>query len=206
MYSLFFLICLFFPTSIHAQADWQLRKDKNGIQVYTRDTEASDFNDIRVELDLDGDMMMLREILLDIEDYENWVYGSGLAEVVEVVNPNQVVYYSIFKAPWPASDRDFYANLTIHVDTVLKSMDVESYVVKDYGPKRPDKVRIPRSTSQWIVTPISKGKIHLRYEVQLDPGGSIPSWIINLFSTSGPLSTFEGLKKKMREKSMNTSD
>jgi hypothetical protein len=39
--------------------------------------------------------------------------------------------------------------------------------------------------------------MHLQYILQLDPGGSIPGWILNMFATKGPMETFEHLKKKL---------
>ena len=37
--------------------------------------------------------------------------------------------------------------------------------------------------------------MHIEYEVQVDPKGSIPAWVVNMFSTKGCFSTFKKLKQ-----------
>jgi hypothetical protein len=41
--------------------------------------------------------------------------------------------------------------------------------------------------------------IHINYEVEVDPGGSIPGWIANMFVDKGPFETFSNLAKKLKE-------
>ncbi|MEJ0083023.1 MAG: hypothetical protein WDM78_19195 [Puia sp.] len=38
--------------------------------------------------------------------------------------------------------------------------------------------------------------IHLDYVLEMNPGGSLPVWILNLFSTKGPMESFEKHKEK----------
>jgi hypothetical protein len=49
----------------------------------------------------------------------------------------------------------------------------------------------------WNVTTISSKIIHLEYILAVNPGGSVPAWILNIFATRGPMETFERLKEKM---------
>ena len=76
-------------------------------------------------------------------------------------------------------------------------MNIISVSNKNYGPPVKDLVRIPYSKGAWYVTTVSNKIIHLNYVLEVDPGGSVPAWILNLFSTKGPLETFKNLKNKM---------
>jgi hypothetical protein len=33
----------------------------------------------------------------------------------------------------------------------------------------------------------------------MNPGGSLPVWVLNLFSAKGPMESFENIKKKMSD-------
>ena len=50
---------------------------------------------------------------------------------------------------------------------------------------RQGNVLIARNDGLWRVTPAQDGGVHLVNEVQIDPGGSVPNWIINWFQTCG---------------------
>jgi hypothetical protein len=71
--------------------------------------------------------------------------------------------------------------------------------MKDFQPEKKDFVRVPMSRGSWTVTTQSTRKIHLQYILQIDPGGSIPAWILNSFVAKAPLETFSNLKKKMED-------
>jgi hypothetical protein len=45
------------------------------------------------------------------------------------------------------------------------------------------------------------GTIYIIYEVEVDPGGSIPGWIANMFVAKGPFETFGNLGKKLKNNS-----
>ena len=40
-------------------------------------------------------------------------------------------------------------------------------------------------------------KLKVNYVIHVDPGGQIPTWIANLFSTQGPYETFKNLKDRL---------
>ena len=60
------LICLSACLSLTAQSDWVLKKQKDGISIYSRSSEISSFDDLRVEVDLKGTINQLATIQLDI--------------------------------------------------------------------------------------------------------------------------------------------
>ncbi len=113
------------------------------------------------------------------------------------LGPGKLIYYSEIDVPWPVTDRYFYANFELTKNPADRSMQVPSVNLPDYTPIPKDLVKINFSKGSWNVTTLSKNKIHVDYILQLDPGGSLPAWIINMFSTNGPLETFENIKKKM---------
>jgi len=194
----YFLILLsFLSYSSPAQNNWILKKNKEGIQISTRHSDRSKFNDIKVEMDLPGNIYQLATILQDIAHYPQWSYSTKTAVLVKKVNPDKYIYYSNYSAPWPVADRDLYSIMETKIDSIVHSLKVISNGKSDYLPENNGLVRIPYSKSVWEITTVTPKIIHLIFVLELDPGGSVPAWILNLFSTKGPLVTFENLKHKM---------
>jgi hypothetical protein len=201
MKALYFCL-LFLPTFIPGSGnnnDWTLKKEKDGINVYNRRSDFSKVNDTRVEMDLPGTIDQLAAILRDVNNYPDWVYSARNSRMVKKVNENEVIYYSEIGTPWPASNRDYYADLRFNFNPASRSMNVISVGMKDYLPEKKDLVRVPMSRGLWTVTTQSEKKIHLQYILQIDPGGSVPAWIINSFASKAPIETFAKLKQKMED-------
>ncbi len=182
---------------------WTVKKEKDGIIVYSRHSELSKFNDIRVSMDLPGTVEQLSVVLMDVEKYPAWVYATKSSEMVKKINDNEVIYYAEVETPWPAANRDFYADVKATLHTENHSLIVESAGIRDYKPEKKDLVRVPMSKGHWIVTTTCANHIHLEYILQLDPGGSTPAWLLNSFAAKAPLETFANLKKKMEELNNN---
>jgi hypothetical protein len=200
MKALYFCL-LYLPTFLPAsdKKEWTLKREKDGINIYSRPSDYSKFNDIRVDMDLTGTVEQLAGILLDVNNYTNWVYATRSASIVRKLSENEIIYYAEVGTPWPATNRDYYADLKITFNPANHSMNVVSAGLKDFQPEKKDLVRVPMSRGYWMVTTQSDKKIHLQYILQIDPGGSIPAWILNSFVTKAPIETFSKLKTKMED-------
>jgi len=197
----FFICLLYLPTFLPAsdKNEWTLKREKDGIDIYSRPSDYSKFNDIRVDMDLTGTVDQLAAILRDVNNYPTWVYATRSAALVRKVSENEVIYYAEVGTPWPAANRDYYADMKITFNPAIHGMNVASIGLKDFQPEKKDLVRVPMSRGYWTVTTQSDRKIHLQYILQIDPGGSIPAWILNSFVTKAPIETFSKLKKKMED-------
>lgn len=197
----FFICLLYLPTFVPAsdKNDWTLKREKDGINIYSRPSDYSKVNDIRVDMDLTGTVEQLAAVLRDVNGYSGWVYSTRTATMIKKVGENEFIYYAEVGTPWPAANRDYYADLKITLNPANHSMNVVSVGMKDYQPEKKDFVRVPMSRGSWTVTTQSARKIHLQYILQIDPGGSIPAWILNSFVAKAPLETFSSLKKKMED-------
>lgn len=183
--------------TLSAQNNWILKKDKGGIQISTRRSDRSKFNDIKVEMDLPGNIYQLANILEDFANYPQWSYSTKTAVLIKKVDHDKYIYYSNYSTPWPVADRDLYSIMETKTDSIFRSLKVISNGKSDYRPEKSGLVRIPYSKSVWEITTVTPKIIHLIFVLELDPGGSVPAWILNLFSTKGPQVTFENLKHKM---------
>jgi START domain len=183
--------------SLYGQANWTVEKDKDGIKISTRPAASSQFNDIRVETDLPGNIEQLKTILLDVNRYKEWSYATKKSSLIKTLGPGRLIYYSEFEVPWPATNRYFYADIDLKEDSNAHTLNVIAVNLPNYLPAYKDLVEVVFTKGIWKVTTLSGKAIHVDYTLQLNPGGSLPSWVINLFSSKGPMETFENIKQKM---------
>lgn len=195
---LFFTALLFTViTNSMAQSTWNLKKDQNGILIYSRSLKDSKFNELKAVFDLPGTFDQLSSILNDVSNYKTWVYCTTSSNLIERKSSTEIVYYSRISAPWPVSNRDFYSNTRIWIDSATHQMHLASRSVDNFPHSKDHFVRIPFLKSDWLITATSTTSLHVEYTLSWDPGGSIPAFLANTFSTSGPLQSFTQLKRKM---------
>ena len=190
-------VILFFGQYLQAQKGWTLQKEKDGIRISSRHSSTSPFSDIRVELDIPGNIDQFASILQDVDGYKQWSYATKISKLVTRLGPSTLIYYTEIEVPWPATNRCFYANFNLKKDAANQTLQVTAVNLPDYRPISKDLVQVPMTNATWNVTTISKKIIHVDYILQLNPGGSLPAWMLNLFSTKAPMESFENIKQKM---------
>ena len=73
-------------------------------------------------------------------------------------------------------------------------VDIE--VLDDYLALDEKYVRV-KGYGYWEVQELPKNKIFVTFSMQIDPGGSIPSWLANMFVDDSPYNTLLNLKTLM---------
>ena len=183
--------------SFSASGNWVFVKEQDGIKIFSRHSDHSKFDDIKVETNFPGNLSQLAAILVDFAKYPEWAYATKTCVLIKKINNNDFIYYSEIEVPWPSANRDLYAHCIVTSNPASHSFRLIAEAIKDYAPVKKDIVRVPLSKGSWNVSAISDKMIHVEYILELDPGGTVPAWLLNLFSTKGPMETFANLKKKM---------
>lgn len=188
-------------TAVHAApGGWSLRRSDDGIKIYTRSVEGSDdaVKALRVTLTAPGTPAALAKILLDIPGQKSWVYSTKSSKVLKKISEFEVIYYSEKTMPWPVTNRD--AVMHLRIATAANGVMSVRANTTDYPVAKKDGViRVPSSSVAWLVTPTSPTEMKIEYEATLDPGGTVPAWVTNLFVTKGPYETFKKLKVMLGE-------
>jgi START domain len=195
--ALFIGLILSATAGAFAQKIWELKKDKDGIRVYSRSSDHSRFNSMKVEMTLPAKLSSLAAIIIDIDNYPKWSFNTQQAQVLKRISPSELYFYSLIHSPWPATDRDLAVHLHIS-QQADKVMNISAESVPDFIPRKKDLIRVPLSTEQWQVTPLQEGQIRIVYQLDIDPGASVPAWLINTFATKGPFETFSHLREEIK--------
>ena len=190
------ILLLLFTNFAFAQTgnDWELKENKDGVKIFTRDMESSKVKAIKVECELNATLSQVVAALMDVKNSEEWLYHTADNHMVKQVSGAELYYYSLVEMPWPVSNRDFIAHLKVSQDAATKIVTIDAPCIPNMIPTKPKVVRIANSKGKWVLTPVGKDQVKILYTLHADPGGSIPAWLTNLFVTQGPSQSFKKLK------------
>jgi hypothetical protein len=194
---LIFLLAISFACP--AQGEWILKSDKDEIKTFSRSIADSKLNAVKIETVFAGSLSQFVSVLQDVGSYDKWVYGSRSTRLLKEVSPSELFYYSEVDFPWPTADRDFVSHVVISHDAQTHTVRVNAKNVQGLVPVKPKIVRIERSSGEWTITTLAKGRIKVEYILQVDPGGDLPAWIINSFSSKGVVETFKNLREWIKK-------
>ncbi len=193
-YKLFVLIGISCGTlSVYAQTVWHLNKDKDGIKIYTGNPNSAGFKTIRTTAVLEGTLPKFISIFRDIAKQKEWVYATKKAYLIEKITDNELLYYVETVLPWPARNRDAVIRMKINENSQNNILTLTTVSESSSIPVTSDHVRVTHLLGTWEVKNLGNNKLSIDYFLDVDPGGSLPPWIVNLFTSKGPYETFQKL-------------
>ncbi|MFI3275231.1 START domain-containing protein [Vibrio sp.] len=194
----FIMIATSFSVSASNANEWKLVRDKKGIEVYNRKIEGNDFKEFRAEADIQANLTSIIALFTDTSVGTQWVENIDKMEEIEHFSEAHTVTKTYTKAPWPVSDREAIVENFIEQDPDTLTVMITQHGRPNYHPNDDKRiVRVAHLESRWILTPLDNNTTHISYQVLSDPGGSIPSWLINMVAVSQPYKTLLGMSEML---------
>ncbi|MCP9767876.1 hypothetical protein EGI22_08120 [Lacihabitans sp. LS3-19] len=186
-------VFLFIVKGFSQTSDWKFIKKVDGITIYHRNSGIGNLKDVKIETTFDCNLSTVTEALLDVSAFTKWIYKVEYAKTLKVHNPNHVEYYEKINMPWPAQDRD-----VVVINKVKQHKETKEVVSEDNCnwtglPVSKDYVRIKEFYAKWVFQPTASG-VKGTYIFHSDPGGDLPSAVVNMFINEGPVNSIKGLK------------
>jgi len=191
-------IAVCYSIKVKAQDGWQLKKSGNGISVYQKDSDSK-FKTVKVHAVLTGNKAKLVRILQAVERNTEWVYATKQSYLVEKFTDSNLIYYAETALPWPMKNRDQPIHLVIYPETADSILTITTIGEPDRLPNNSGQVRIRKFSGIWKVKTLSAQQIEIDYILNVDPSGSVPPWLVNMFVSKGPYETFSKLAGKLKE-------
>lgn len=174
-------------------SDWKLRKDRNGIKVWTRDHKEKGILEYLSTITIETSLEKLIDIIQNVDKYPVWTANCETASIYKVLTDTSRIEYLTTKVPWPLEDRDVVMEFVVssHTDMYFEANLTSA---PDAVPVSDDYIRIEISEGSWIFKKIDDNRVEVIHQFLSDPGGNIPMWIVNMFIVSGPFRTLDNLK------------
>lgn len=193
------IILLAIVLSNEVSSDWKLRKQKSGVEIFTRSVEGSSFDEFKGKTFIeDASLIQVLEVVLDVENYESLFPDCENPEILEKDGRWHNIHYVQVKAPWPVKSRDTIYEQNTEFSGNGKQARVQLKPLPDYLEKKKEFVRIQKGTGFWELTEIDDNKVEVIYQFHGEPGGEIPAWLANSFVVSHPFQTLKNLKKRVQ--------
>ncbi len=204
---IFFLVVFFNNQFLTAQdIPWNLEEDTGKMKIYTRLPENSPFKELKITLSVAAPLSKITAVLDDAENYTNWVYSCSESHIVKTNKKGNFYYYVKFDLPWPLSDRDMIQHSVQTQDSETLVVNILTKTVLNDVIIEKDVVRMTQSTVKWKLTPISENLTEIDYSVKSNPGGDLPSWLVNLVVEKGPKETMLKLINRVKKETVQKND
>ena len=189
---LFLLIQLVFLHKNYAQ-QWELKKDKNGIKIYIRQLENLEVKEYKAVTLVKTTADRALKLITDGDNLWKWNYKTSESKIIKTISENEFVFWIKNDLPWPIKNRDLVARVKASyqqdgIITIAISPE-DTYTI----PEDENAVRIKKFSGRWLVVPQGE-YVEITQQLYGDPGGNLPSWIVNAMLTTAPYRTFLNLK------------
>ena len=166
--------------------DWKLFLDEDGVKGYSRKIAGSDLLEVRSTIVVNAPIEVVGAVLRDVEGLKRPGTSCMEARFIEKKDRNHYTLYVAYDFPWPLSNRDSVVRVENRYVVDKGRVIADLRGVRDRRvPPRKGFVRITKLRSQFVVEYISRHKTGVVYTSRVDPGGSIPDFLINRANKSG---------------------
>lgn len=178
---------------------WQLVTDDEGIQVYTIEQKNTDIVKARAITEIKSSLIKIRQQLDDVDSRSEWVPFLKQSKVIVVNTAAIRIEYSLFSAPWPASDRDFVYSLELVKETPEQLIYKMYSVNSEKMPVSKQLIRGEIFESVYTLTKLSDELTRVELSYHADPKGWLPSWIVNIIQRVFPYKILRNLRFRLQD-------
>lgn len=178
-----------------AAGTWEFMGDENGITTHRRHIEGSSLVEFKGETIMDATIPKILSVLSDTSRKGEWVDRLHTAKDLRQISHYERIEYNRTKAPWPVQDRDFVFKANVTVDAKAKMVTVALRSIEDAAmPEQDCCVRADLKRSTYVLEALDGGRrTRVTVQINADPKGSVPTWIVNLIQRSWPRKTLQAL-------------
>jgi hypothetical protein len=185
--------------AIPAEYPWQLRLNKEEILVYTRRVEASPILEFKANIIVDEPLDKVVRFFEDEKNMTQWYYQCVRAELVQKESVGKKIFYFVLHLPWPVTERDCVFS---QIKSINPDNGVVSYIISVLPERlleQKGKIRVLSLNSIWRFVPLKDGRTEVYFQQHSNPGGSIPSFLINKLSVEIPFYSLKNLSKMVKD-------
>lgn len=176
---------------------WEKINEKSNISVFSTEAPGSDILKIKTQTIIIANISDIQSILNNVKHRKNWVPYLKESSIIEDVSSTENIEYSLFSAPWPASDRELVYKIT-HISnnegSSVYEMRSTQHIQK---PENDSRIRSDLMESTYILTALSDNKTQVELIYHADPKGWLPNWIINIIQRILPYFILKNLRTQV---------
>lgn len=179
---------------------WYKLTERDGVQVYAKDHQDRSLPALRGVGVVEASVQDILAVLFDVSRNCEWVERCAESRVLKTIGETRRVVYSRSTAPWPVSDRDVIVRTSVQYDATTGNVRSGFKSVRSFPGAEPvdGVVRMPRLTGYYLLVPLGDARTRLTFEVDADPGGALPAFLVKWASRSLPVDQINGLRRQVK--------
>jgi len=198
------LAFLLLTTTAIAQQDpeitWTLKRDRDGIQVFTRKVDGSPYDAVRAEMLVEKvRLSSMVALILDAEACSQWADRCSESYVHEHISDTEQLIYTLNDLPFPVKDRDVMSRVTWSQDPQTGTVSMHSQPAAGVIEERKDALRLTDAKVSWHFQPEGQGVVRVINEAHVDPGSALPGWVTNMLLVDTPFETMKAFREAVRD-------
>ncbi|MBS2025457.1 MAG: hypothetical protein JST92_23910 [Deltaproteobacteria bacterium] len=190
------------PSAALAGADtWEEIAKKDGITVERRPKEGAAFYELRARATVALTVEDFAATVWTFRDYTQFMPYVKVLKVLAEDAASATLYQQI--AMPLVADRDYVVRWVRAPSPDGRATLLRFDSVTDVGPAANTNgfVRVLNIHGSWLLEPTDDGKsTRLTYELYSEPGGAVPSWIVNMASKDAPREVVAAMVKRVTER------
>ena len=178
---------------------WELRRDKDGIQVHTRPVERSPFDAVRTSTRMtDVRLSSLVALIEDAPACMDWADSCAESYLVERLSDSESLVYTHNDMPFPVQDRDVLAQVKWTQNPMSLEVEMNSVATVGKMDEVSGRLRLTKAEASWTFAPQMDGSVLISNEAHIDPGSTLPGWLTNLLLIDAPFETMASFVDEVR--------
>lgn len=183
--------------SCYSQSNWELAKEENDIRIFVRPKEGSSIKEYKAVTNINTSLTNLVHKLTNGNALKNWNYKTSESKLLTKESDSVYIVYMYNDFPWPVKNRDHISKLkviTLNENTIKIEITSEANRV----PKKEGIIRVRKFSGFWLLEK-TENTIKVTQQMHGEPGGYLPSFLINSTLIKAPYYTLEKLKNQLEK-------
>jgi hypothetical protein len=181
-----------------ADEPYQPLVTQDGVSVFERTSPDRALPELRAQVEIDAGIYEVLAVIADVPNQTTWMHDCSEAKLVRQESETVLLIYNRTASPWPLSDRDVLLRSETTIVEPGQHVTVRFAATTDpEAPPIDGVVRMPHVSGLYDLVALSPTRTRLTYDLDADPGGSIPAWAAVRTARQTPLETMRGLRARV---------
>jgi hypothetical protein len=202
-YAMLLLLLSLTPVAVRAEAPqtgWKQFDEDEGIKLWERKIPGQELPGFRGEVTIDAEPRKIIDVIEDWKHHTEWMHRCAESTRLADRGGGTQIMYNRTNPPWPVWDRDVILETKLDVSEDGKIITLNFHNIdSDLRPVPSKVVRMPKLVGFYKLERVGDKQTRVSYQVEADPGGSLPTWLAKRTARDLPFETLSRLRDRVRK-------
>ena len=199
LYTYILVLFVLLPLSFYGKAEWELIKDKKGIEIYTKKGNNREYIEIKGVSEVRSNLKAFVALMKDVNGFKDWIHAAKETSLIRKNNEYHFSYYLHSEIPWPGRDRDVVLDFRILRDSENQAVYTKSSDLTGVIPEKDGIRRIPSVKSSWRFVSLNGDRVRIIFKTKVKPNIQLPGWLAERIYNKGPYHTIKNMKQMVQK-------